>query len=291
MIQTSDIPLYGLIQRIQGNRIATKGEYTGSLKQNASSKIPSVVYTLLQRIRELDPALLSQVKVYDCLTAWAVASDIARIEADLPLCPQTSSLALHGRRKALALTYTADTYKAKTRISDKPCNSQFCPFCAVRRVEQLEALNITDYSKYEPFFFCYGSFLAASYTDKDINHSIAQLSKRSKEHKLICGIRKLEYQYDTNRITMMDYVLGTRDAKRIAGYTPLVDDPNQYNGTSSKAKTNAFTMLMPCAATILQLMRLDPNVLGLLKHSQRSGFRIYETHGTAASEASDGAPR
>lgn len=292
MIPTSDIHLHNLIQHIQTNRIAARGGYKGTIRQSGASKVPSVFFTFIQKVKALSPEFLFQVKEYECITAWAIAADIARIEAGLALCQNSSSLSLHGRRAALKLYYKDDP-KAKFPISNKPCNSQFCPFCAVRRIEELEDQKIPDavFADYRCYMFCYGSFLASSYTETDVDYSIASLSRRSKEHELICGMRKFEYLPSTNRIVKLDYVLGINKANSIAGYTPLTADPTHKELQGDRYKINAYTMLMPNPATILQLMRLDANIMHLLRFNQRSTFRIYETHRATAGEASDGVSR
>lgn len=289
MIPTSDIKLLELIQCIQTNRIVAKGKYEGTIRKSLNSKVPSVVFTLLQKIKALSPEFLSQIKEYDCLAAWIIAADIARAEAGLKLCQSSDSLSLHGRRAALRIYYKDDPTKAKTPISNKPCNSQFCPFCAIRRVEELEAKDVANsvYAKTRPYVFCYGSFLSTGMlTDEDVNYSIAALSGRAKDHDLLCGMRKFDYERSTNRIIKLDYIVGTKDAKSIAGYTPLVEEILQPKTYPNKEKIDAFTTLMPTPSIILQIMRLDPNVMSLLKFSQRSTFRLYETHRTTTGQTS-----
>lgn len=270
---SDDAKLLSLIQIIQGSRIRAKGNYKGTIRQSFNSKVPSVFYTFIQKVKALDE-LLFHVKEYECITAWIIATDIARIRGGLSLCQHSSSLSIHGRRNALNRFYGGQI--PEFGMANKPCNSQFCPFCAIRRVEALEALNI-EYNKYKPYCKCYGSFAVSAMSEEAVKYSIANLSDRADKHKIICGLRKYDYSKDTNRIFLYDYILASNGASSIMGYTPIDEDPTQYEAISGRSKVDAYTMLMPCASVILQLMRLNDNVCDLLKYKQRSTFRICTT--------------
>lgn len=212
---------------IYHHRIQVHMEYTGvAMFNNSKPGTPSPMYSLLTKIKEEALPVNDKVGVHAIFVVWLGIWDAICMQTIGHVCPKPSCVGITGRD---LLCQSFGVSKLEYR-SDRPCGSEFCPLCCMRRIVELDEYakagkhSNTLYSFYKK---SYGTFNTLDPVDT-LDYSVS-LDGIDKKVEPVYAMKRIENSgqdvWEKSDIVWVRKYASLKDRKplfkKFCGYTPI----------------------------------------------------------------------